>query len=236
MSASRVLRALTALTWACLPSPSFAADIANRASGAQVREPVSLASSQVTNTVAGRASVIDGLWFPRLAQQVRLAGIDTCELTQWAFDPQRHGESTFLKPIPCGPLAKAWLKRAVGDKKVVCFGSFYDAGRALRGRCLVDRRDLAIEMLRVGWARVEASSPGRSDYWKWQRYAMSARYGMWATYVLDMDEWRAKAVDRSLARKPVADSNLLAERKYEITPPFVDARSRAAGSGRHHRR
>jgi hypothetical protein len=55
---------------------------------------------------------------------------------------------------------------------------------------------------------------------------MSARYGMWATYVLDMDEWRRKAVDKSTSRRPIADFNLLAERESEISPPFEDARSR----------
>ncbi|WP_245262183.1 thermonuclease family protein [Mesorhizobium sp. WSM3626] len=176
--------------------------------------------------------MIDGrtLWFPRSAQQVRLAGVDTCELPQWAFDPKRRGESAILKPVPCGPLAKAWLKRMVGDRQVVCLSAF--RGGALRGRCVVDGHDLAVEMLRVGWARVETGSPVHSQYLKWQRYAMSARYGMWATYVLDMDEWRAKAVDRGLDRKPVADSNLLAERRYEITPPFVEARRRASRSVR----
>ncbi|OYR22848.1 hypothetical protein CEV34_4046 [Brucella pseudogrignonensis] len=57
----------------------------------------------------------------------------------------------------------------------------------------------------------------------YQRAAMSARYGMWATYVLDMNEWRRKAVDRTLDRQPIADFNLLAERKSEISPPFADA-------------
>jgi hypothetical protein len=52
---------------------------------------------------------------------------------------------------------------------------------------------------------------------------MSARYGMWATYVVDMDEWRARAVDRTLSRRPIADFNLLAEREREISPPFQDA-------------
>jgi hypothetical protein len=55
---------------------------------------------------------------------------------------------------------------------------------------------------------------------------MSARYGMWATYVLDMDEWRRKAIDRTLSRQSIADFNLLAERENEISPTFDDARRR----------
>jgi hypothetical protein len=47
---------------------------------------------------------------------------------------------------------------------------------------------------------------------------------MWGTYVLDMPEWRAKAVDRTLGRRPQADIDLLMERNREISPPFLDAR------------
>lgn len=38
-------------------------------------------------------------------------------------------------------------------------------------------------------------------------------YGMWATYVLDMNEWSRKAVDKTLGRQPIADFNLLVERE-----------------------
>src|SRR5690606_33328046 len=99
-----------------------------------------------------------------------------------------------------------------------------DAGGALLGRCTIRGRDLALEMLRVGWARVNTAAP--AEYLSWQNYAMSARHGMWASYVLDMPEWRARAVDRTLSRRPIADFNLLAERNSEISPPFEDARRR----------
>jgi hypothetical protein len=100
----------------------------------------------------------------------------------------------------------------------------YNVNGARLGRCSVRGRDLALEMLRVGWART--ISPAPAEYLTWQNYAMSARYGIWATYVLDMHEWRAKAIDRTLSRQPIADFNLLAEREREISPPFEDARKR----------
>ena len=88
-------------------------------------------------------------------------------------------------------------------------------------------------MLRVGWARVKTPSPPRfSEYLTWQQHAITARYGMWATYVLDMDEWRAKAIDKTLTRKPIADFNLLADRESEISPPFQDARNRPSRTDR----
>ena len=174
------------------------------------------------------SAVLDGrtLWFPEHAAKVQLADIDSCELPQWSYDPKRHGDSSIPKPVPCGPLAKAWLKRTVGSKRITCKVSFSTEPQAFVGVCTAGGRDLALEMLRVGWARVASPSPSRSDYLAWQQHAMSARYGMWATYVLDMDEWRRKAVDRTLSRRPIADFNLLADRESEISPPFEDARRR----------
>lgn len=81
-------------------------------------------------------------------------------------------------------------------------------------------------MLRVGWARVASPYPVNGQYLTVQKYAMAARYGIWATYVLDMNEWRRKAVDKTLDRRPIADFNLLAERESEISPPFADARKK----------
>ena len=107
---------------------------------------------------------------------------------------------------------------------MTCIVRNHDADGALLGHCSVRGGDLALELLRVGWARV--NSPAPTEYLTWQNYAMSARHGMWATYVLDMPEWRRKAVDRTLTRSPIADFNLLTERESEISPPFEDARRR----------
>jgi endonuclease YncB( thermonuclease family) len=123
-------------------------------------------------------------------------------------------------------LAKAWLKRTVGAARIACRIASQAGPRSLIGTCTAVGRDLALEMLKVGWARVKGPYPSRPVYLAWQRHAMSARYGMWATYVLDMDEWRRKAIDRTLSRQPIADFNLLAERESEISPPFRDARRR----------
>ncbi len=219
----------TCLAWllatsVAFPSPCWPADAVGLEMAPQA------INETVSRMIVGRVAVIDGrtLWFPRSAQKVRLAGIDACELPQWTFDPTRYGKST-LKPVPCGPLARAWLKRIVSDSRVTCKATAVDSDGAYVGSCSA-RRDLAVEMLRVGWARV--NSPSLPGYFTWQRYAMAARYGMWATYVLDMDEWRAGAVDRTLQRQPIADFNLLAERKREISPPFIDARKRPAGTDR----
>jgi len=220
-----VTSTVVALLMTTLPLPVHAADaLRDQRRSLTETEPVPHMSS--STKISGRTTVIDGrtLWFPKGGYRVRLASIDACELPQWSYDPRRQGESMIPKPVPCGPLAKAWLKRTVGNAQVSCLVLAYDTEGILLGRCAVNGRDLALEMLRVGWARVNAPAP--AEYRTWQNYAMSARHGMWATYVLDMPEWRAKAVDRTLSRRPIADFNLLAERESEISPPFEDARRR----------
>lgn len=225
MMSATVKSGLAALLMTALPCPALSADILRDQRLSPV-EPGSVPSLGPATKVSGRTSVIDGrtLWFPMERRKVRLASIDACELPQWSYDPHGYGESAIPKPVPCGPLAKAWLKRTIGHAKVSCLVKASDAGGELLGRCRVRGRDLALEMLRVGWARVNSQAPAK--YLTWQNHAMSARYGMWATYLLDMPEWRAKAIDGTLSRQPVADFNLLAERESEISPPFEDARSR----------
>lgn len=225
MTPAAVKSGVTALLLTALAYPVHAADLLRDQRRSSV-EASSVAELSEAIRIDGRTSVIDGrtLWFPMSRHKVRLASIDSCELPQWAYDPRRHGESAIPKPVPCGPLAKAWLKRTVGSAQVTCIVRSHDADGALFGHCSVRGRDLALEMVRVGWARV--TSPAPAEYLTWQNYAMAARHGMWATYVLDMPEWRRKAVDRTLARRPIADFNLLVERESEISPPFEDARRR----------
>ena len=225
MTSVAVRSIVAALLLTALPYPVHAADILRDQRSSSVAAG-SVPDSSPRTKISGRTTVIDGrtLWFPMGRHKVRLASIDACELPQWSYDPRRHGESAIPKPVPCGPLAKAWLKRTVGSGHVTCIVRSHDVDGALLGHCSVRGRDLALEMLRVGWARV--TSPAPAEYLTWQNYAMSARHGMWATYVLDMPEWRRKAVDRTLARRPIADFNLLAERESEISPPFEDARRR----------
>lgn len=217
---------IVAMSYALASTPAFAADAIKHAPA--VNLPVQPSQPVPLPIFKGRVAVIDGrtLWFPTYAQRVRLADIDACELSQWALDPKwTNREVTKAPPpVPCGPFAKAWLKRAIGASAVTCAVVGYDAEGMARAQCSSRGRDLALEMLRAGWARVDSPYLSHPHYMGYQRAAMSARYGMWATYVLDMNEWRRKAVDKTLDRQPIADFNLLVERKSEISPPFADAR------------
>jgi endonuclease YncB( thermonuclease family) len=185
----------------------------------------------IAQKIEGKVTVIDGrtLWFPASHLLVRLAGIDSCELPQWAFDPNATDpRSLVLAPVPCGALAKAWLKKIISGRRVVCTVNSNLTENLPGATCVVDGRDLALDMIGVGLARVDDPRRVPERYRSSQRYAMAARYGMWATYLLDLAEWRHKAVDKTLGRRPAADRNLLTTRQSEISPPFIDARRQPA--------
>ncbi|KAB1082617.1 thermonuclease family protein [Neorhizobium galegae] len=214
---------------ATIVQPAIAADLITNPVPPR-REQQAVAPAPIYPVFKGRVAVMDGrtLWYPRYAQRIRLADIDACELPQWALNPkwENRQQTKAPAPVPCGPLAKAWLKRTVGYKSIECTVVGYSQDGTPVARCIASGRDLALEMLRVGWARIESPYPSNRQYLAFQNYAMAARYGMWATYVLDMNEWRRKAVDKTLDRRPIADFNLLAVRESEISPPFVDARKK----------
>lgn len=224
------LKSLAVIVLALVSIKAQAADIV------QSRSVRRLPEAGTPIKLKGLATAIDGktLWFPAYGRSVHLTGIDGCELPQWAFNPNKPKSAIgrTLAPVPCGAMAKAWLKRSIGSRPVSCDIARSEIDGKLIGTCKVGDRDLARELLRVGWARLDPGEMSRADYAAAQRYAVSARYGIWGTYVLDMDEWRAKAVDRTLDRRPLADVNLLKERKAEITPPFADARRLPARSDR----
>ncbi|APO70664.1 nuclease SNase-like protein (plasmid) [Rhizobium gallicum] len=178
--------------------------------------------------IKGRVSIISGdtLWFPEFGRRVHLEGIDACALPQWTFDPSIEQAVSSPAPVPCGPLAKAWLKSVVGTAIVTCQPISHAGLDDLSGRCSARGRDLGLEMLRVGWARIRLKGSANSQYIAAQRHARSAHYGLWGTYALGMGEWRRKAIDRTTERRPLADWNLLADREQEIMPPFADWRNR----------
>lgn len=229
------MRLILSALIAALPIVSYAADPIEQfpASGSA---RASAGSSQQAEILTGRASVIDGrtLWFPQYVKKVRLLDIDACDLRQWALNPIWNNRKIIKAPppVPCGAFAKAWLKRSIANQPVQCIITGADLDQVAIGKCTIAQKDLGLEMIRVGWARITSPYPSNQQYALYQRAAIAARYGMWATYVLDMDEWRRKAIDQSASRQPIADANLLIERESEISPPFQDARRKPVRTDR----
>ena len=172
---------------------------------------------------SGRVSVVDGrtLLFPEYGRTVQLMNIDTCDLPQWAVVQSSSGPS----PVPCGAKAKAWLTRTVGAQTVDCLGTGYTQSGQVLAYCSVKGRDVALEMLRVGLAVIDTPRPLRAEYFSVQSEAVAKRYGIWGTFVLDMDEWRRRAIDQTPTRQPIAGYNLLADRHRDVTPPMFESRN-----------
>lgn len=211
----------------CAVAISISAYESSAAADLAAESPPAFAETLPRTVVSGRVAVVDGrtLWFPADRMLVRLSDIDSCDLVQWSFDPKATPVTApSLASVPCGALAKAWLKRTIGRRSVHCDAVADGSSLGLAGKCRVGSRDLALEMLRVGWAKLSTPVPRDGRYVQMQQSAIAARYGMWGTYVLDMSEWRGKAIDKTLGRRPQADINLLRERDSEISPPFLDAR------------
>ena len=177
--------------------------------------------------ISGRVSVVDGrtLYFPGHGRTVQLVNINTCNLAQWAVIPPAS-RADKPAPIPCGAKAKAWLARSIGTNKVQCSPAGYTAQGQFLAYCTVKEKDLALEMLRVGLAVIDTPNPLRPEYFSVQADAVVKEYGIWSTFVLDMDEWRRRAVDQTPARQPIADYNLLADRGRDLTPPMIRRRNR----------
>ena len=173
---------------------------------------------------SGRVSVIDGrtLLFPEHGRTVQLMNVDTCDLAQWAVIPTTDHSGPV--PVPCGAKAKAWLTRTVGTQSVDCTGAGYTRQGQVLAFCSVRGSDLALEMLHVGLAVIDTPNPLRPEYFTAQADAIRKEYGIWGTFVLDMDEWRHRAIDQTPSRQPIADYNLLADRIRDVTPPMIRSR------------
>ncbi len=162
----------------------------------------------------GRVVILDGttLWFPDRGERFHLDGLWTCAWPQWALDWSTEEKSLTPAPVPCGALAKSWLKRAVRQAIVVCQPIFRVGPADLSGRCSVDHRDLGLEMLRVGWARLATQSDPDPGYVQAELDARSARYGLWRIQVLDMVDQRTKSRDRG-ADLPISRRKCMLERR-----------------------
>lgn len=176
------------------------------------------------DVITDYAMAVDGhtLFFPRQNLTIELAGIDSCNVPQWALNPTWTDRKKIKapEPVPCGAMAKALLKRLVDGKKITCRYTL-NVGYCVRGK----DSDIGREMLFAGWANIK--EPVRNnDYYAVERNAKERRAGMWSTYVLSPREWRGRAVDKTNTRQPIADFNLLSTRQSEISPPFADARNR----------
>lgn len=168
-------------------------------------------------TYRGAVTVLDGRtleFFPD-GPTVRLADVDTCALPQWAFERSGY-------PYPCGPLGKAWLMRLVRRDTLTCriVGTDHD-GTPL-GRCSVRGGDLGYNVLRVGIGQTpKGYAPPNGCYDCAEAQALRNGWGLNGTVYLDPSDWRRRAEDRSLARRPFRDRNMIRDGLGTVYEPVA---------------
>ena len=166
-------------------------------------------------TYRGRVTVLDGrtvAFFPN-GPTVRLADVDVCHLPQWAFERSGY-------PYPCGPLAKAWLKRLVRRDPVSCRAQRQDRDGVILARCTVRGGDLGYNVMRAGIGQTpKGQVPPDACYGCAEGQALRNGWGLNGTIYLDPSDWRRRADDRSLDRRPFRDRNMIRDELGTVYVP-----------------
>ena len=166
-------------------------------------------------THRGRVTVLDGrtvTFFPN-GPTVRLADVDVCNLPQWAFERSGY-------PYPCGPLAKAWLKRLVRHDPVSCRTQGQDRDGVVLARCTVRGGDLGYNVVRAGIGQTpKGQVPPDGCYGCAEEQALRNGWGLNGTVYLDPLDWRRRADDRSLDRLPFRDRNMIRDELGTVYVP-----------------
>lgn len=146
--------------------------------------------SAFSQTLTGRASVIDGDTLEIHGQRVRLSGIDAPESAQQC----RNADSDLYR---CGAKAANALDDHIAGRPVSCEGVGKDQYGRTVAVCSIDGEDIATWLVRAGlafdWPRYS-----RGKYTAAQKEAVRAGRGVWAgSYVVP---WAYRACIRNGGR------------------------------------
>jgi endonuclease YncB( thermonuclease family) len=121
-------------------------------------------------TLAGRATVIDGDTISIGGTHVRLEGIDAPEASQTCA-------RKWIGSWSCGAAATKELSRLVAGRRVDCEAQGHDKYGRMLGICFVDGRDINAELVRSGlaWAFVKYST----SYVEAEGEARALKIGIW---------------------------------------------------------
>jgi len=147
--------------------------------------------------IVGRATVIDGDAIEVQRQRIRFHGIDAPESGQTCF-----GEDS--KPYLCGSKAAFALSDFLGDATVRCEALSRDQYRRVVARCFARGEDLALLLVRSGWA-LDWPRYSRSEYSPAQLEAQAAKRGIWAGRFVE--PWNYRACMRSGAQRTCSIPN-----------------------------
>ncbi|MDF1600875.1 thermonuclease family protein [Mesorhizobium sp. YIM 152430] len=157
-------------------------------------------SSFSSQTLSGRASVIDGDTIEIRGERIRLDGIDAPESSQTCNDA--HGVS-----YRCGAqAAEALAEMLAASSPTSCDYVDRDQYGRYVGNCyLADGNSVQAAMVRSGWAMDWPRYSG-GEYASEQQTARGERIGIWTGSVKPPWEWRA---DRRRAKPPTRTAPLV---------------------------
>lgn len=126
--------------------------------------------AESAETLAGRATVIDGDTIEIAGTHIRLEGIDAPEKAQTCG-------RRWLGSWSCGEAASKELGKLIGSRRVDCESRGHDKYGRVLGVCFVDGRDINAEMVRNGfaWAFVKYSQ----SYIEVEAEARALKIGIW---------------------------------------------------------
>lgn len=130
--------------------------------------------------ITGPVRVIDGDSIRIGKEEIRINGIDAFEGKQLC----RLKDSDW----PCGKIASEYLRDYVGDSSIRCTWKERDQYQRALGHCFKDKKDIAAEMVRNGYALAYRKYSDR--YIGEEINAKAGRLGVWAGEIVPPWEWR----------------------------------------------
>lgn len=138
------------------------------------------AASAEAQTLAGRATAINGDSILISGERVRLWAVDAPEPEQLCW----LGDQSFR----CGADATHWLAEFLAGKNIICEMKTYDGQRSVAA-CRAAGQDVGRELVRAGWA-LSFSRYGL-DYVSAESEARAKHRGMWNATFSPPWDWRA---------------------------------------------
>ena len=164
----------------------------------------------------GVPRIVDGDTVQFGEVKVRMEGIDAPQTDQLCLDEAGVRWK-------CGVTAREQLKALAGNKSWKCYVIRKSVYGRLVARCRVDRQDIALQMIRNGWAMVSAAAP--VTYLAGQQEATDKGAGLWAgAFIAPLDwrqhNWHAKTYGRLAVHPQTSDAMLTSA--FGSLPPSPD--------------
>jgi endonuclease YncB( thermonuclease family) len=145
-----------------------------------------VASSAAAETIAGRATVIDGDTLEIQGERIRILDIDAPESGQYCF---KLSMSLDKGAWPCGQRAALALSDWIGQQTVTCDTTKKDMYRRWLAHCAVAGQDIAEWLAANGWAvpdlKCECDAVRDAAH-----NARAAQIGIWTSAFTLPWEWR----------------------------------------------